>query len=276
MGRLAEALKLIYNIVRAEIYLNTRFLANNKIVLATLAFWPYGMVAAVVVIGEAYGSLEEYSRRLGVADPLVFLIAASGVAFTAVAIMDEAASKAYQGRWLGVNPYIAVSSGSFTIYVASAGVASSIFMTLLTYTMITPAVVALGGLESGLRLAVVVAIVMAGMLPLVPLAVAAAMVSLAMKQDSNVMSFVNPMLLMAAGVFYPVEMLPEVLEMLARLVPVSYVVEAARIVSAFEDPAVAQLVASLYYLALMIVLYNSILALAVGRAERLVTEEGAL
>jgi ABC-2 type transport system permease protein len=274
-ARVSEALIIAYRIILAEIYLRLRQFKNNPPMLIVSLAWPYLMVIVVLVLGTSYGSLEEYARRLGVADPVVFLLAASGVAFTAVSIIDYGASFAVWHRWLGTLPYLALATPSLSLYLAASGAAVALLSVAVTYASIAPAIVALGGLESGLRLALIVAIVLAGMIPLAGLAALAAVLSVALKVESHVLSFINPLMLLVSGVFYPLELLPRLLKALSVLVPVSYVVEASKLVAALENPLGAKLYFALYAIAALSVLYNVAGLMLTGRVEKEVMVRGA-
>lgn len=271
-----EAVRIALLSFAAEIYMSVRVYKNNPAMLFTRLTWPYLMVFVILVLGSSYGSLEEYSSSLGVTDPLFFLFAASGIAFTALGVVEYGASFTAWYRWLGTLPYITSGTPSLSAYIAASGAARSLLDVAVTYVSITPAVVLLGGLESGLRMVVVVGVLLAGMAPLIGLAVIAAMLTVMVKVESDVLSFLNPLLLLLSGVFYPITLLPDLLEAIAALVPISYVVEASKVAAAFEGVLGARLYTIMYILGLMAVVYNLLALAASLKTERSIYSRGSV
>ncbi|MCE4611015.1 MAG: ABC transporter permease [Desulfurococcales archaeon] len=270
-----EAVRAALLSFAAEVYMSVRVYKNNPSMLFTSLTWPYLMVFVILVLGSSYGSLDEFSRSLGVTNPIFFLFAASGIAFTAVSIVDYGASFAAWYRWLGVLPYIVAGTPSLPAYLAASGLARSLLNVALTYVSITPAVILLGGLESGVRMIIVIGVLISGMIPLVGLAVVAAMLTVMVKVESDVLSFINPLLLLLSGVFYPIALLPDILEVVAALVPISYIVEASKIAAAFEAAWGGRLYSIMYILGLMAVAYNLVGLISSLRLERSIYLRGS-
>ncbi len=249
------------NLIRAELYLQLYWIRNNRVMAVLQVVWPYASILVLYTLGTAYGSLENLSRVLGVEDPLVYIVAASAVMFAASSIVDNISNVGLWQRWLGTLTYVYSGVPSYPKYLIASGVASSLFQAGFTFLALAPAALAIGGLDSGLRLLLVFAVMLFGSLPLVGLGVAAALLSVMFREETNVFSFLNPLLVFLGGVFYPVEVLPRILQHMSTLVPVKYVVDAARIASGFQTPEGSGLLLVLYALALLSILYN-LLALA--------------
>lgn len=232
------------------------------------------MMVSIYILGTSYGSIEYYKAVTGVKDPLIFLAVASAVAFTAVGIIDYTSNSLLWHRWLGTLPYVILSSPRFSIYLLASGTTLTIFSIAINYVSIAPLILLLGGLDSFLRLMAIVAIVFLGMIPLMGIAVVASLLSIVAREEGNVLGFLNPLLLLLAGVFYPVELLPRLLEWASRAIPVTYVVESAKLVSGFDAPGVKLLYIVLYAFALMSLVYNVGGLLALEYLEKIAQRRG--
>ncbi|MCE4617842.1 MAG: ABC transporter permease [Desulfurococcales archaeon] len=264
----------VAGIVKAELYLQISWLRSNRILFALQLFWPYTAILVIYVMGSAYGSVENLASALGVEDPLLYIVAASAIMFAASGIIDQTASVALWHRWLGTLPYIYTSTPSFTRYLLVSGLTSSLFQSAFNFLALAPAAFIIGGLSSGLRLFLVFAVMIIGALPLIGLGITAAIASILAREEGNVLSFLNPLLVFLGGVFYPIEILPRILQEASTIIPVRYVVDAARLAAGFQTPTGQGILLILYSLALLILLYNGLASLGVSRLERATRKRG--
>ncbi|WP_148679098.1 ABC transporter permease [Aeropyrum pernix] len=246
---------------------------NKQYTIITLS-WPYLMMLSIYILGTSYGSIDYYRHVTGVEDPLIFLAVASAVAFTAVGIIDYTSNSLLWHRWLGTLPYVILASPRFTVYLLASGTALTVFSVAINYVSIVPLILVLGGLDSFFRLMVIVAIVLLGMIPLMGIAIVASLLSIVAREEGNVLGFLNPLLLLLSGVFYPVELLPRILEWASKIIPVTYVVESAKLVSGFDAPGVKVIYIVLYAFALMSLLYNVGGVLALEYLEKVAQRRG--
>ncbi|MEB2836874.1 MAG: ABC transporter permease [Desulfurococcales archaeon] len=253
-------------LVRAELSIQWWWLKNNRAMLVLSFVWPYMAVLVLLAMGYAYGSVENMARRLGVDEPVVYLMAASMVAFAASGIIDNASGVAQWHRWLGTLPYIYSAPHRFPVYLVVSGFAGSLFIAFTNLAAMLPGALLVGGARAGLGLLAVFAVMILASLPLVGIAVAAALSSLLAREEGNVLSFLNPLLLLLSGVFYPLDLLPRILRWASALVPVRYVVEAARMAATLSQGPLRAVVVASYYLAVMVAVYN---LLSIGAVERL-------
>ncbi len=254
-------------LVRAELSIQWWWLRSNRAMLVLSFVWPYMAVLVLLSMGYAYGSPEVMAERLGVDEPIVYLMAASMVAFAASGIIDNASGVAQWHRWLGTLPYIYTAPHRFPVYLVVSGFAGSLFIALTDLAAMLPGALLAGGPRAGLGLLAVFAVMLLASLPLVGIAVAAALASLLAREEGNVLSFLNPLLLLLSGVFYPLDVLPRLLRAASALVPVRYVVEAARMASTLSQGPLRAVLAASYYLAVMIAVYNLLSTWAVARLE---------
>ena len=273
-SRLQAAIARVASIARAEAALVIYWYRENRTMTLLQIAWPYMMVFIVIGLGSAYGSIERFAEALNVADPLLYVVASSLVAFTSIGIIESATQVALWHRWLGTLPYVMLAPNSMMLYVMTSGVVQSLVISAIIMIGLTPGALILSGPRGVAGLFVVLVFLLLGMLPLVAIAGAAAAVSLAVREESNVLSFLNPFLLIVSGIFYPIEMLPRILESVSDAVPVRYVVEAARIMAATGTPAGKAILALAWALAVLSVVYNALGAPAVHLGERVVRRRG--
>ncbi len=264
------------SIARAELLIHLWWLKNNKPLLVLWFLWPYLTALFILALGTAYGKLEEFRETMGVASPILYVFVGSAVVFASASIVDIAASVALWHRWIGTLPYIYLAPIRFNLYLVLSGVVGGLFMVSQNFIAIAPVVLILEGLLGGLRLLAVLSVMVLGMVPLIGIAVVAAVLTIAARVETNVVSFINPLLLLVSGIFYPVEILPRVLRALSEVVPVTYVVESAKIISTYTYPPGSLIVYIAAILATMALAYNGWSALVVSRSEKYIRRKGAI
>ncbi len=262
------------DVMRAQLHATIYWYKNNRWLFFTMFLWPYLMVGMLLVVGVMFGSMKEYASRMGVSSPGFFLLSASTVAMSSLGIVDAVAGFALYNRWLGTLNYIVLSPMRTTLIFLAAGIPDSLITMLITVTSVSPAVLYIGGLGGGLRLLLILLVMLVGMLPLLGLSVLAASLLLLVKEESNIINSIVPFMLLVSGVFYPVEILPGLLQAVSRAVPVTYVVRAARIASVFGGLRGAPLIAVFYSLLLLALAYNGAASLAIRGAEERVRMRG--
>ncbi len=255
------------DIARAEFFANLYWMKNNKGLLVAMVLWPYIMVALVMGLGYIFGSPEIYAARMGVRNPVLFMLSASVVAMSSVTIIDTVAGYTLYNRWLGTLNYILLTPIRTPRLLIAAGLPTALFSPAVTVSSVMPAVLYFEGLSGLVNLVLIYFIIILGMVPLLGISVIAASLLLIVKEESNIINSLVPFLLLVSGVFYPVGILPHALQLVARAVPVKYVVDAAKLVSALSTETGAALFTVLYILALMGVTYNLAAFLFVGRVD---------
>ncbi|HID41166.1 MAG TPA: hypothetical protein EYP33_03310, partial [Pyrodictium sp.] len=123
---------------------------------------------------------------------------------------------------------------SMGIHAAVSGVVASFVSTLTSFAAITPAVALLRGTEGLAILVVLLLVSLTGMAVLAALGSLAAMASVVLRLESNVLAFITPVILLLSGAFYPVEVLPPLLEAFSSAVPSFYIVEATKLAASLE------------------------------------------
>lgn len=264
----------VLGVIRAQLHATIYWYKNNRWLFLSMFLWPYLMVGMMLAIGLLFGSLGEYASRMGVSSPGFFLLSASTVAMSSLGIVDAVAGFALYNRWLGTLSYIVLTPTRTTLVFLAAGLPESLITMLITVSSVLPAVIYLEGIVGGVKLLLVLAAMLAGMLPLLGLSMLAASILLVVKEESNIINSIVPFTLLVSGVFYPVEILPTLLREISNIVPVTYVVQAARLASSLSTPWGASILSLFYSLALLALAYNTIAAIAIRSAERRMLVKG--
>ncbi len=251
----------LWRMAAAELRLQYYWLKNNKVMLAMSLVWPYLMVFIMLSFGTAFGSIEEFKEKMGIASPILYLFAGSAVATASIGVIDNAAGVATWHRWLGTLPYVMLVPRRFTVYLSTSSLVSSLVQVSFNLLSIAPAVVLLEGPGSALRLLLILAFMVLGTLPLIGIALLGGIASLLAGEESDVINFLSPLLLLLSGVFYPITMLPKTLEALSSYIPTRYVVDAAKLAATYHTPPGALVFTIIYVLAALALAYNTLASL---------------
>ncbi|BEP17231.1 ABC transporter permease [Pyrofollis japonicus] len=260
------------DLVRAEFYAYTRFYKNNRVFLFMAFVWPYLLVLVLLGLGYLFGSPEIYARRMGVRNPVFFIASASSVAMSSLIIVEDVAGYTIYNRWNGTLPYILLTPTTMAKQLLAASLPSTLLSPAVTLTAILPVAVYYEGLRGAAIVASLYGVIVLGMLPLAGLAVLIAGLVLIVREESNIASSLSPFLLLVSGIFYPVTVLPEILQVVSEAVPLRYVVEFARALA--SHGAASSLFYAVYVLTLMAFAYNIVAAPMLSRIEEKVKQRG--
>ena len=267
-------MKYVWAVMRADFYAYVRELLNNKGFMFFMLFWPYMMALFMFGLGTMLGSLEAYSENMGVANPVLYILASSSVMLSSISIVDNVAGTLLRHKWLGTLPYIVSSPPRLVVYAISAPIPSTLLSSFISVTVILPAVLAIEGFMGGLKLFIVLMLIYLGMIPLIGIAILAGGLSLVAGEESNVASFLTPFILLVSGVFYPQTILPYILQVISRAFPLVYIVEATKVLATYRIPPLNILYSVMGVLVGLSILYNLFTTPAVLWVERKVLERG--
>lgn len=259
---------------RAQAQLTLYWYKENKLMLLLQVAWPYMTVFIVLGLGSAYGSVDRFASSLGVSSPFLYIVSASFVAFAAVGVIDSTSNAVLWHRWLGTLPYVALAPNSLTLYVTVSGIVASLIGAGIILAALAPAALVIAGIPGLAGLGLVAALLVLGLVPLIAIAGISASLTLASREETGILSFLNPLLLLVSGVFYPLEVLPRILRAVSEATPVTYVVEASRIIAGLETTTGRAVYAVALALAFLGLVYNSIFTPVASAGERLLRRRG--
>lgn len=264
------------DVFRAQLYSTVYWYKNNRLYFISMFIWPYIMVGMIFALGTMYGSIEEYKYKLKVADPALYLLSSSVVAMSSIVIVESVAGFALFNRWLGTLPYILLSPVKTPIILLVAGLPDSLLSPLLTVASVIPAAVYFEGWLGAGKALIVLLFIYLGMLPMLGFATLVGSVVLIVKEESNILNSLTPFILLVAGVFYPVEVLPVILQYISKIIPVTYVIEATKIVATYALPEGMMIFTLMYLIACMTLAYNLLALTAIRKSEVSVKKSGAI
>ncbi len=262
------------DVVKASLYLTYSWYKNNRIMLFTSLIWPYLMAFLVLALGSMYGSVSEFTRKMDVSNPVLYMLASSTVAFSSIAVLEAAVGFVMYNRWLGTLQYIVLSPVGSKTLIAVAGIPDSLLSAVISVTAVAPAAAYFEGVNGALKTMAVLLLILAGMTPMLALSVVAAAATLSIREETNVLAFLNPIILLLSGVFYPIEVLPRIFQLASLAVPSRYVIDAAKLLATYTTPGGKLLMLVLYPLAVLAVAYNLLALAGVDRAVSLAKRRG--
>lgn len=266
--------KYVTAVMRASLYSFYCWLKNNKGFAVMMLFWPYMMAFFLLGIGALIGSIEEYSVRMKVVNPIFYILASSSVMVSSINIVDSVAGELLRHRWIGTLPYVIASPPRFIVFAIVGPLPTTMISSLISLTSILPAAVYFEGLIGGFKIFVVLLFIYLGMIPLIGLAVVVGGLSLAVGEEANIAGFITPFILLVSGVFYPQTILPWILQIIGRMFPLYYIVEATKILAIYRIPPLSLFYPIVSMLVLLSMLYNTLAAPGILFVERKVLERG--
>lgn len=267
-------MKYVWTVMRACFYAYIRELMNNKLFMFFMLFWPYLTAFFLFAIGSILGSLEEYSKNMGIANPILYILASSSIMLSSISIIDNVAGELLRHKWIGTLPYIISSPPRFIVYAIAGPIPSTLLSSFIMIAVVLPAVIFIEGFFGGVKLFIVLILIYLGMIPLIGLAVVTGGLSLVAGEDSNIASFLTPFILLVSGVFYPQTILPYILQLIGRIFPLVYIVEATKILATYKYPPYNLLYSTIGFLIGLAIIYNTVMAPGVVWVEKKVLEKG--
>ncbi len=261
-------------VMKANFYAYIHELKNNRGFAFFMLFWPYMMAFFMYGLGTILGSIEEYSSRMGVANPILYILASSSIMLSSISIVDNVAGELLRHRWLGTLPYIVSSPPRLILYAVIGPIPATMLSSFINISVILPAVVSIEGLIGGFKLFIILLLIYLAMIPLIGIAVFIGGLSLVVGEESNVAGFLTPFILLVSGIFYPQTILPYILQLIGRCFPVVYVVEATKILATYHYPPFTLLFTAMGVLIAMSLIYNSLSMPAVLWIEKKILERG--
>ncbi len=249
-------MRYVLAVMKADLYSFMCWIRNNRMLAFFMLFWPYMIAFFLLGLGSLLGSIEEYRLRIGVSNPVLYILASSSIMVSSISIVDNVAGQLLRHRWVGTLPYIVSSPPRFIVYAIAGPIPATMITSLVTLLSILPAAVYFEGVVGGLKILLVLLYMYLAMVPLIGIAVIIGGLSLVVREESNIAGFLTPFILLVSGVFYPQTILPHVLQLIGRCLPLVYVVEATRILATYSIPPLNTLSSIAGILIGMSILYN--------------------
>ena len=264
----------LFSVMKADLYSFYCWVKNNRGYAFMMLLWPYLMAFFLLGLGSILGSLEEYSRRMDLVNPVFYIVASSSIMVSSISIVDNVAMMLLRHRWIGTLPYIVSSPPGLIIYAIAAPIPSTMITSFVSLTSILPVIAFIEGLAGVYKLFIILLFIYMAMLPLIGISVVIGGLSLLAREETNIASFLTPFILLVSGVFYPQTILPWILQVIGKALPLVYVVEATKIMAIYHLPPFNKLYPLIGFLVGLAIIYNTVAAPGVKFIEKKIVESG--
>ena len=267
-----------WTLLKSGFALQFYFMRNNRAALVSSLVWPYLTLGLLLGMGAFFGSPEHLSQKVGArVNYVTYFVASTVAAMTSLDLLWGVGGSVLHHRWAGTLPYILLSpegtSATLVLsyvprYLLSAGIQLAEFAPLILLVE--------GGAPGASKVAVMALAVTLGMLPALGFAALFASLMLMVKEESNILGWLNPLILLFSGAFYPAYLLPVWARAISYALPTTYTIELARLASVIGSPEMRGVALLAGVLAAMSVVYNAASSVAVEAGERRAMREGAV
>ncbi len=266
------------SLLKSGIMLDLYFYKNNRGAFISMLLWPYLMLALILGMGMMFGSPEAFKENVGLAvNPIIFFIASTLIAMASVDVMWGVGGNVLFYRWVGTLPYILLSPNKTSSTLVLTYIPRYLLFTFIQIMEFVPLILVLEGVYRGiLDIGVFILAAIVGMLPLLGFSALFASFLLTIKEESNVLDWLNPIILLFSGAFYPVYLLPRWARLISQLLPSTYTIELARTVAIIGTPKLAAITFLIGVLAGMTIFYNALAYMFVDAGEKKAMKEGAI
>ena len=268
----------LVTLLKSGIMLDLYYFKNNRASFVGMLVYPYLMLGLILGAGFLFGSAEAFRRNVGLnADPVLYFIASTVVAMASVSVMWEVGGNVMFLRWLGALPYVLLAPHRMSVVLVVSYIPRYVLFQLIQILEFLPLIMVLHGpIEALYRTAIIIVATLIGMLPLLGFSAIFAAVMLHLEEESNVLNWLNPLILLFSGAFYPVYLLPAWARVVSAALPTTYTLELARIASLVTMPSLGTYVALFSILLGLTALYNSLSLVLVGKSEEIVLRRGGI
>ncbi len=268
----------LLSLLKSGVLLDIYFFKNNRAELVSFLTWPYILLILMLGMGFIFGSAQTFKSNVKVnADPVVFFVASTLIAMASMSVMWEVGGAVLTHRWSGTLPYVLLAPYRTSITLVMSYVPRYLLWSSIQLAEFVPLLIwregILGGVQDTLIMALAIVI---GMLPLLGFSAIFGSFLLTLKEESNILSWLNPIILILSGAFYPAYLFPAWARLLSDLIPTTYTFELARLASLVGAPKLAEITFLIAILLGMSLLYNLASYAALGRAERKALRKGAV
>jgi ABC-2 type transport system permease protein len=206
------------NMLRAGLFFEVSILKNNKGLLFTLLARPY------LVLLMLYFLYQQLQAETSPKDLVLLSLTVTG----SIDVLWDIAGRGIILRMHGILPYYTVVPEGLLVSLTITFLPKYLLENLLKTLVFLPLLVIYLDLLSALEYeAGVFFLLILGLLPLIGLSMLLAGLTLMAKEESPWLDWITPIILLASGAIYPLSVLPPWLQAISRLLPTTYIVEAA-------------------------------------------------
>ncbi len=263
---------------KSGVMLDIYFFKNNRLAFFSMLIWPYLTLALILGMGYLFGSTESFKQNVGVSvNPLMYFIASTLATMVSLDVMWGIGGSVLEHRWIGTLPYILLSPNRTSIILVLSYVPRYLLNASIQLVEFAPLIFVMEGFCGGLfRLSIMILAVTLGMLPLLGFSALFTSFLLSIKEESNVLGWLNPLILLFSGAFYPAYLLPRWARIISKALPSTYTIELARLSAVMGSPELRKITLLIGALVAMSIIYNSASGLFIRAGERKAMRKGAI
>jgi len=266
------------SLLKSGIILDLYFFKNNRGAFISMLLWPYLMLALILGMGTLLGSPEAFKENVGLAvNPIIFFVASTIVAMASLDVMWGVGENVLFHRWIGTLPYILLSPNKTSTTLVFTYIPRYLLFAFIQIVEFVPLILIVEGFYRGFfEIGIFVLAVTVGMLPLLGFSALFASFLLTIKEESNVLGWLNPIILLFSGAFYPAYLLPHWARLISQILPSTYTIELARTAALIGAPKLAVITFLIGILVGLAIFYNTLAYMFVDIGERKAMKEGAI
>lgn len=266
------------SVLKSGVLLDIYFFKNNRSTLISLMLWPYLMLGMLLGFGLIFGSTSAFKENIGMdVNPITYFVSSTVVIMACLGLLWDVAGSVLELRWLGALPYVILAPYRISLTLILSYVPRYLLISVIYLLEFTPLIILVEGLADGiLKLGVIFTALTLGMLPMIGFAGLLAVLFIMMEEESNVLSWLNPLIMLFSGAFYPAYLLPHWAQTISRILPSTYTIEMARLAALMGSPSMARITFLMGLLIGFAVLYNILAYSLMGAGERRAMQRGAI
>ena len=234
----------------------TEFIRRKSLIIA-LILYPYILTALILFIGTIFGS-PRYFREKIPADPLLFFLSSSLTLLVSLVMLDDIGARFIWEEQLGTLSYLMLMPASMTKFILASPIPRLVLTLGWVMLTLAPTAIYVKGVETGIAIIIVSSIAALGALSLMGFALIIGGLLILSKGEWAIYWIIRPLILFLSGVLYPVALMPLWLKVLSMTMPISYAVEASRMLIAYDNPEIKLILLNIGLILVLSILYTPI------------------
>jgi ABC-2 type transport system permease protein len=265
------------SLFKSGVFLDLYFVKNNRANLISFLLWPYLMLILMLGAGLLFGSTQSFRSNVGDVDPIVFFVSSTLIASASLSVMWDVGGAVLFHRWAGTLPYVLLAPYRTSIILVMAYIPRYILWSFIQLAEFLPPLIIRKGIYALIiDLPILSISLIVGMLPLLGFSAIFASILLITKEESNILSWLNPIILILSGAFYPSYLFPLWAKIISQALPTTHTFELARLSALMSTPGAREVILIIGILLGMSVLYNALSYAMLGKAEERALGSGSI
>ncbi len=266
------------SLFKSGIFLDLYFVKNNRANLIAFLLWPYLMLILILGAGFLFGSTQSFRSNVGEdVDPIVFFVSSTLIASASLSVMWDVGGAVLFHRWAGTLPYVLLAPYRTSVILVMAYIPRYILWSFIQLAEFLPPLILRKGIYALIiDLPILSVSLIVGMLPLLGFSAIFASILLVTKEESNILSWLNPIILILSGAFYPSYLFPLWARIISQALPTTHTFELARLTALISAPGVREVILIIGILLGMSFLYNALSYTMIGKAEEKALGSGSI